>query len=188
MTRRWSIPYLQVVPADGSAPDFTPPCPPTVDPNDWQAVYHGDEIRAGKYDYWCAHGGPFVSDDVLKAQGLLAPDWSRVVEITQSLFGSPATHQPTTDSIVPVSPVSDSAQGKGVMTMHDQNEPPNPFLQLMAYLYDEPDWENPDPNFMDRPPRPLRSKVWPAAPSQEPRWPRYLTVVPRDLRDDARHE
>lgn len=110
MIRHRSISYLQVVPADGSPPDFTPPCPPTVDPNDWQAVCHGEDIFAGKYDYWCAHGGPFVSDAALKAQGLLAPDWSRVVEITQSLFGSPATPQPPADSTVPALPGSDSAQ------------------------------------------------------------------------------
>lgn len=77
---------------------------------------------------------------------------------------------------------------KGVMTMHDQNEPPNPFLQLMAYLYDEPDWENPDPHFMDRPSRPLQPTLPTVASNLNSRRPPYLTVVRTALRDDARHE
>lgn len=109
MTRRWSIPYLKVVPNGGSPPDFTPPCPPTADPDDWQALWHGDEIRAGQYDWWVMHGGPFVSDTALKAQGRIPADWTITTEIRHARsVDAPA---PTTDSTVLVSPVADSGQG-----------------------------------------------------------------------------
>lgn len=61
----------------------------------------------------------------------------------------------------------------------DEIDSPNPFLQLLAYLYREPDWEHPDLDFMDRPPVPLysvasMSRVMPK--SRRPR-PPYLVVV-----------
>lgn len=110
MKRASSVPYLQVVPQDGTIPDFTPPCPPTVDPTDWQVLWHSDAIHAGEYDYWCAHGGPFVSDAALKAQGVLPPDWNRAAELSQSLFGPLAMPQPRADSTAPASPATDSEQ------------------------------------------------------------------------------
>lgn len=108
MTRRWSIPYLQVVPADGSPPDFTPPSPPGVDNADWQAVWHGEDIFAGQYDWWVMHGGPLVPDTALKAQGRIPVDWTITQEIRRAR--SVDAPGPPDGSTVPASPVSDSGE------------------------------------------------------------------------------
>ncbi len=92
------ISYLKLVPSDGTPPDFTPPCPPAVDPLDWQILWHSEAIWAGEYDWFIAHGGPFVSDAELKAQGKIPPQWSRVDELMGVLFGSHAQPRPATDS------------------------------------------------------------------------------------------
>lgn len=108
MKKASTVPYLKVVPIDGSVPDFTPPCPPTVDPTDWQVLWHGEDIFTGQYDWWVMHGGPFVPDTALKVQGRIPADWTITMEIRRSRsVGAPA---PTTDSTVPASPAADSAQ------------------------------------------------------------------------------
>jgi hypothetical protein len=71
-----TVPYLQVVTQDGTAPDLTPPRPAGVSERDWLIFLHGPDIRAGRYDYWLCYGGPFVPDAVLKAQGCIPPDWT----------------------------------------------------------------------------------------------------------------
>ena len=76
-----TVPYLQVVPQDGTPPDFTPPCPPCADRDDWQAAWHGQDIFSGQYDWWVMHGGPFVADAVLKAQGRIPADWTITMEL-----------------------------------------------------------------------------------------------------------
>ncbi len=70
------VPYLKVVPMDGTPPDFTPPRPDGVSERDWLIFLHGPDIRTGRYDYWFTHGGPFISDAELKAQGLIPADWT----------------------------------------------------------------------------------------------------------------
>ena len=108
MKRASSIPYLQVVPQNGTVPDFTPPCPPTVDPADWQAVCHGEDIFAGHYDWWVTHGGPFVADAMLKAQGRIPAEWTITSEIRRARSGGEPGSP--TDSTVPASRATDAAQ------------------------------------------------------------------------------
>ncbi len=66
--------------------------------------------------------------------------------------------------------------------MDKQSEFPHPFLQLLAFLYGELDWEHPDPHFMDRGPA---SQPRPLPPDHRARRPSYLTVVPRDHNADG---
>ena len=91
-----TVSYLQVVHGN-TPPDFTPPCPPGLDREDWLAFLHFDEIYDGLYDYWVQHGGPFLPDAALKAQGLIPVDWDRRPEdIVSRQDDSPLV--PATDS------------------------------------------------------------------------------------------
>lgn len=76
---RINAPYLQVVHGN-TTPDFTPPCPPGVAETAWQVLWHGDDLLDGHYDWFVAHGGPFVSDAALKAQGKIPADWDLTKE------------------------------------------------------------------------------------------------------------
>ena len=65
-----TIPYLKVVPTDGTPPDFTSPRPAGVSELDWQIFLHGDEILDGKYSYWVRCGGPFIPNDQVAPEKL----------------------------------------------------------------------------------------------------------------------
>jgi hypothetical protein len=55
-----------------------------ISDDEWQAFLHGDAISAGQYDWYCLHGGPFIADADLKAQGRLPADWSEVREFREA--------------------------------------------------------------------------------------------------------
>lgn len=71
-----TVPYLQVVLPDGTPPDFTSPRPAGVSERDWLIFLHAHDVMMNRYDYWLTHGGPFVPDAELKAQGRIPQDWT----------------------------------------------------------------------------------------------------------------
>ena len=96
-----AIPYLQVVQGN-TPPDFNPPRPAGISERDWFIFLHGEEIRAGAYDYWVLHGGSCMSDKTLKAQGLIPQDWAfrdGRQTLIRPLDAEPLV--PTTDSTSP---------------------------------------------------------------------------------------
>ena len=76
--------YLRVV-TDSDVLTADPPRAvsplPGVSDDHWLIFTHGDAIRAGAYDYWLLHRGPFLSDAELKAEGLIAADWTAPAEV-----------------------------------------------------------------------------------------------------------
>ncbi len=55
-----------------------------ISDDDWQSLFHTEAIWAGEYDWYVRHGGAFLPDAALKAQGRIPADWSAVAEIREA--------------------------------------------------------------------------------------------------------
>jgi hypothetical protein len=55
-----------------------------ISDDDWQSLFHTEAIWAGEYDWYIRHGGPFITDAELKAQGGIPADWSALAEVREA--------------------------------------------------------------------------------------------------------
>lgn len=110
MKKTTAVPYLHLVGAQAPTSTERLPVPLGVGALDWEKFCHAEDIAAGKYNWYLAHGGPFVPDAELKAQGRIPADWSYTNEYLQTRFGVVAVRDPSIASSLPGQSATDSAQ------------------------------------------------------------------------------